>query len=434
MNSFFPQSGWMVEHRLTRKEWLRLAPLLIFYAIVIFIFGEYSYDDISGLGDQGRYLYYAQNLLEGSYTEPENPYLNNGPGYPAFLVPFVGLNISPIVPTLFNGLFVFLAAVFLYKTLLFYLPAKGALISAYCLGLYYPLFRHLILLQTESLALFLIVAFLYFTIKVLRSERGFGIDILRTGLALGALILTKFVFGDVLWVCLMAASLAFFFVPRKKALKCLGILAIGFLAAIPWLFYTYSLTGRFPFWGTEGGEQLYWMSVRHEGEYGNWNYFPDIEAGLYPEFDPQHLALYQSLKDKPFVEQNDEFVKAAVNHIKNDPKAYLANVPANFSRLWFGLPESHKDTGFRHVYYIFINMFPLVLLAISLIPAWKFRKKIDFEILAMAFFILVYVSGIVLVQARPRHLIVVIPFIIMWLTYIYSRFLDVKFKLPAMLG
>ena len=410
------------------RSWSQLIPLLLFFSILILIFGNYTYEDVTSIGDQNRYMTYAENLLQGYYTDADNPFLDNGPGYPIFLAPFVALHLSPIIPSLLNGLLVFFSVVFFFKTLRFYLPRRAALFASYGFGLYYPIYRHMVLLQTESLALFLICAVMYFTIKALRSPNPFPRELVWSGLACGGLALTKIFFGNVILVCLIASLFAYFFISRQKALKCMAILLIGMICTLPWLFYTYSVTGRFPYWGTQGGEQLYWMSVRYDGEYGNWNYFFDMESGMYPDFDPAHVQLYQSIKDKTFIEQNDTLLQIAKSNILHHPQAYLANLPANFSRLWFNLPESHQKVGYKHLYYILANMFLLVPLAFSLIPAWTFRKDIPFEILGIVFFILVYCGGIILIQARPRHLIVVIPIIILWLAFIFHTYVDIKLR------
>ena len=72
---------------------LSFLPLLIIILIVSIILSDNSV----GSGDDGRYLSFANNLLNGFYSLPKpNINLWNGPGYPLYLVPFLALSI-PIV-------------------------------------------------------------------------------------------------------------------------------------------------------------------------------------------------------------------------------------------------------------------------------------------------------------------------------------------------
>jgi hypothetical protein len=54
------------------------------------------------------------------------------------------------------------------------------------------------------------------------------------------------------------------------------IILIAFAITLPWLIYTYDLTGRIFYWTSVGGNNLYWLTSPHKNEYGNW--YSDIRT------------------------------------------------------------------------------------------------------------------------------------------------------------
>ncbi len=52
--------------------------------------------------------------------------------------------------------------------------------------------------------------------------------------------------------------------------KAFQVTLLAFLFTVPWLIYTYSLTGRVFYWSNSGGANLYWMSSSATGEWGDW--------------------------------------------------------------------------------------------------------------------------------------------------------------------
>ena len=97
-----------------KNPFLLFLPFLIFYVIFILIFAtdELNHDD------QGRYLMYAHNLINGYYSPPApNIDLGNGPGYPLILAPFVALHLPLICIKLLNAVFYYLSIIFLFKSL-----------------------------------------------------------------------------------------------------------------------------------------------------------------------------------------------------------------------------------------------------------------------------------------------------------------------------
>jgi hypothetical protein len=117
----------------------------------------------------------------------------------------------------------------------------------------------------------------------------------------------------------------------------MAICAVGMLACLPWLAYTYSITHHVFYWGNSGGISLYWMSSPSLGQLGEWHashtVYTDPALAAYRPFfhyvsslgplqadlKLQHMALVQAL---------------------GHPAKYLLNLVANVGRMFVGLPFS----------------------------------------------------------------------------------------------
>lgn len=411
---------------MSMKEASKFLPIFIFYFLFILVFGQ---NDFS-LSDEGRYFDNAYDLLvNGYYTDPANPKIVSGPGYPFFLIPFLLFGLPPIVTKLFNAVFIFLSAYLFYELLKFYIPKRKALIFGYLLGMYYPLTRVAALSITECLTYFLMCAFLYTTMKFIGFEKFDWKKAVLPALVLGYLILTKIIFGYVVVVALVLFGGWYLVKKSKKSLAFSLVLAIGFLFSTPFLVHNYLLTGRYFYWGTNGGSQLYWMTSKKKNEYGSWFGRVAVLNDKVPGMAPSHKALYQSIDTLSQIEKNDRFLAEAKKNIKDNPMDYLSNLPPNVLRLFFAYPNSYVEHDYRKIYFhFFANMFILVPFFFSLIPAWIRREKIPFEIVAMMVFISIYFGGTILVYAYPRYLIPIIPFFLLWLAYLYSKVIKVSLR------
>jgi len=134
-------------------------PFLILYSIFFFL-----NIDQDLIFDEGRYWSYASNLANGFYADPASDYgfLWNGPGYPIFLSIFQLLELPFNLAKSCNIIFQYVAVVYFYKTLTFFLPGKRALIIACLFGLMYPIYIEcMIRLQVESISIFLVCLMCY---------------------------------------------------------------------------------------------------------------------------------------------------------------------------------------------------------------------------------------------------------------------------------
>jgi hypothetical protein len=143
--------------------------------------------------DEWRYIYYAENLLQGYFSPRERVFLWNGPGYPLLLVPFVKLGWldgARYANTVWHAG----ALLYAWLTASARLPVRWALGCVLVLGLYAPVYKFLPLAQTEVLCFFLVAAWLEHSLRAPASL----LHGLVAAAVLALLCLTKVVFGVVL--------------------------------------------------------------------------------------------------------------------------------------------------------------------------------------------------------------------------------------------
>ena len=407
----------------TMKHLLRFVPLLVLYLVLLIVFVKPHF-----VGDEFRYISYTDQLLEtGTYTDAHNPVLRNGPGYPIFLLPFRALDAPKWLMALPNVFFLLLSVAYLYRILQYFAP-RQALLGAYLFGLYYPLFLFIPKLSPATIGLFLITGFTFHYLQVVQSRELRWRPLLLAGLYMGLLIMAKFAFGYVLMVSLLLSALAFAIWRKYWLLRTVMMFGLGLALCIPYLGYTYSLTGRVMYWGTNGGEQFYWMTSPYGGEkeWGNWQSFENLFNHSIPELHEAHYEFYQEIKPLDWMARNDAFLAKGKENLAAHPEAYLKNWVANCFRLLFNYPNSFAEQNVSAYFYILPNMTILVLIMLAIYPGWVGRRHIPLEILPPTIFILIYLGATTLMNAVPRYFVPVVPFIIIWLTIIYSKAVTIK--------
>ena len=225
-------------------------------------------------GDEGRYYQFAKNLTSGFYSPPAPKIdLTNGPGYPIVLIPFIAFDLPNISLKLMNAFFYYLSIILLYKSLQQFASSRKVLIFSLFWACYYNLYQDLSLLLTESFTCLLISLIIFTLLKAFKPDpsKVSNISVFLCGFTLGYLVLTKIIFGYVLIFLLLGSALIWL---MKRGIesykKVVFILFIAFATTVPYLIYTYNMTGKILYWGSSGGDSLYWMSTPYEGEYGNW--------------------------------------------------------------------------------------------------------------------------------------------------------------------
>jgi hypothetical protein len=256
-----------------RNPFILFLPFLILYVTLILILATNESN-----GDEGRYLMYAQNLTQGFYSPPPPAIdLGNGPGYPLLLAPFVALNLPLIFIQLLNAIFYYLSIAFLFKSLQQIVSLRFTIVFSLIWALYPIFYEYMTNVLPEIFAASLIPLLLFTTIKAFKIDNSKKIRkyIFFAGFIFGYLALTKPIFGYVL-MFMIAGMLLLLIINRKNLnyKKSLGILIIALATTVPYLIYTYHLSGKIFYWSSFGGNNLYWMSSPYEGEYGDWMGFP----------------------------------------------------------------------------------------------------------------------------------------------------------------
>jgi len=415
-----------------RNPYFIFLPFLFFYAYIIFI---NKWPKL--YGDEVRYADFAWNLLHGYYS-PKPPHINlwNGPGYPLLLVPFMALRVHALYITLMNAVLQYFAVVFLYKALKLVTNNKIALIFSLLLAVYPNVLAILPILYTEALTIFLVSALIYsITLCYTRGKTKYTII---TGLILGYLTLTKVIFGYVLIICLAACLVVLLFKRnRPYNLRMVKILLIAFAVTIPYLAYTYRLTGKMFYWGNSGGMSLYWMSTPYENEYGDWK-VPDLTNNQYPMLfksaEADAVLKKNHLKEIGFilkhneVEQDALFKQAAIKNIKNNPFKFVTNYYDNISRMLFNFPYSYSYQDSAIIGNIIrgsLILWASIAGVVCTVLNWRrIVYPIKFILLITGVYLLL--SGAL--SAYPRQLDVIVPALLFWTGFLAANLPKLKLK------
>jgi hypothetical protein len=256
-----------------------------------------------------------------------------------------------------------------------------------------------------------------------------------SGIIIGLIVLTKFIFGYILLFMLIFWAAVYLINQMKKIatpkIKSLLIaLGIAFVIVTPYLAYTYQLTGRVFYWGNSGGMNLYWMSTPYENEFGDW--FPETlfngqEVGG-PTLYKNHLSDFTYFLTLKGVESDDAYKKKGIENIKKYPLKYIRNWFTNQGRLWFNFPQ----TGFSHTERGLLRFVPnAILLTFFLFSLYLWGlnfRKCPIEVNFLALFILTYLAMSSLISALPRQLTISVPILLFWISFIQFKSTKVTLK------
>ena len=411
------------------KKYLPFVPLLVLYMVLILIF---SNDTL--FGDEIRHMKYAMNLSAGFYTNAENPEFVNGPGYPLVITPLALLNIPYIVFKLLNAVFLILAVIYFFKGITRFVHPKIAIALSYVLGLYPPLLKWMVFIYSESFALFLMCGFFYFFMKAETQDSKRKLNVFVAALFLGFLALTKVIFGYVILTVIIFSLVALLIKRTTQLQTATLVFVIAFLFCTPYLSYTYSLTGKAMYWGTQGGEILYWRTTPYPNEYGDW-INPEVALGqrnddyyATTEIAKNHGAFFRDLESYSIVERDELLKEKAIENIKQYPIKYLQNTAATGLRLFFNYPFSYTPQKITSYYYILPNGVLLICLLSALFLFLKRPARIPFEVRYLAFMALIFLGGLVLLNGRVRHMIPAIPILLFFIIFVFKQVLEVKLK------
>ncbi|MEL7531401.1 MAG: hypothetical protein AAFN10_08850 [Bacteroidota bacterium] len=407
---------------MTRGSLLNLyAPLLVLYLLIIgFMF------DPNWTGDEIRFRYYAENLTHGYFGDPVNPDFRNGPGYSLFLVPFVALGLPKLVAVLSNAFLILGGLAFFQKSAQLLVSDKLAYYLTLIMGLFPVMLKVMPKAVYEAFYFFLVCGFLYFFIKANQSKTFEWKNFLYAGLFIGILALTRFVYGYALFISIPLLVLISA-IWRKPIFRGWGItVATGIMICVPYLAYTYSVTAKPFYWGTNGGEVLYWMTTGEKNEYGDWQAKDKVMDGEILGISPIHKRFFKTIIPLNHIERDDALKAKAMENMAEHPEVYVKNWIHNVIRMFWGFPRSYRQQDLRPIPYIIINTVLLICLLISIIAAWRNRFQISLGQLALWCIFLIYIGLTSLVHAEPRYLVSVTPFWLLWLGYIGSRYITLS--------
>ncbi len=423
------------------SPFLLFLPFLLFYLFIIIKFHSNTL-----VGDEPRYLYFANNLIRGFYSTPA-PDINlwNGPGYPILLMPFVAFNIPTVCILFLNALFYYLSLVLLFKALTQIASKKLALLMCIFWAFYFNAYQDMLLRCTEVFTFFLITLLSLFVLQIFnertKSQKKY---IGLAGITLGYLVLTKILFAYV--VILLLGGTAFLFIVSKVKeyyRKTFFVLLIATATISPYIVYTYHLTGKIFYLGNSGGMSLYWMSNPQAGEYGDW--FDDYYFSAKPLDEKAKAAkngnfieIYEdSLKvnhQKDFdeilkysgVQRDSVYKQLAIRNIKANPKSFLVNYISNIGRLFFSYPFSYTLQSNKTLFRIPFSGLLIVLMLFSLLPTILNWRRLIFPLKFFLIFLLIYLGATSVLSAYTRMFTVIVPLILFWIAYIIPKTLTLK--------
>lgn len=403
-------------HASERPGWaiLRLSPLLVGFLVT------WALSDNGGrsIDDEGPFLAAARRLLDGHYalagTMDGTKFLWHGPGLPALIAPLVALGAPLTLIRLLGPLLLFAAVVVFYRLLALRLSRRTALIGAYALGLYAPMYEGIDgSLQKEPLALLTSVIALYGTARYVTEGR--RRDLALAGLALGGLAMTRLEYG---WAigALLAIGVVWWVLARVRhgagsprvrvARRSTLVSAAGMLTCVPWLVYTYALTHQLFYWGNSGGISLYWMSSPASSQLGQWHASHTVFA------NPQLAAyrpLFRHLSALSPVRRDLALRHLALVQAEGHPAKYALNLLANVSRMLFGFPFSFTLSPAVIVGLVIFNLALVGGLIAAAVSLRSNRRSLPPEATPFLWFAAIGFAVHLFPSAEPRFLIPLVP-------------------------
>ncbi len=381
------------------------------------------------VGDETRYLWYAENLTKGYYVSDDRPDFCNGPGYPVVMMPFVVVDAPIWTLRLLNVAFQ-VGAFLLFLDLLtrLGLRRRWCYMGSLALVLNPILLRYSGQLCTEMLAVFLCTGFLWSLEKGLRDRSYSWKWLVIAGVWFFGLTMVRVLFGYVATALLVMLALLWIakraWAPRPLVQAMAVPLALTLLLSVPWLSYTFAHTGKVFCWSTNGSELLYWISGTEEGHLGSWLGPEDLEGR--PGAAENHREFIMAIEELPFSEQADVWTAAALENIRSDPRALARNLAANVSRILFSFPRSYYLENLKTLLWVVPGMIATGLGLLAIYPSLRgWRQLPAVAKFGLAVFA-VFFGGSVLLPAEPRFLLPVTPVLALWITYVFARWVRIQ--------
>ena len=204
-----------------------------------------------------------------------------------------------------------------------------------------------------------------------------------------------------------------FFTRHGYIRKSLWALILSLLLSLPYLYYTYTLTGKYYYWSNAGSLSLYLMSTTYESEDGRF-----ITPEKLLQSDLHRHEVDSIINKMPAVAMDDALKKIALNNIKNKPVKYFRNWLSNLYRLFIAGPFLDEP---RNIIYTIPNFFIISIILWSFAGFRKITKEIPFPLYFLLLFFLIYLVGNSLLAAKSRMFYISFPFWIVWVAVIWQK-------------
>ena len=126
------------------------------------------------------------------------------------------------------------------------------------------------------------------------------------------------------------------------------------------------------------------------------------------------------------IAQDSLLKRIAIKNIKTYPLKFAKNCISNMGRIFFNFPYSYKTQKTRTLLRLPVSGIILVFSLFCIIPTFKNWRKIIYPIRFLLFFALLYFGGSILGSAETRMFMMVVPILLMWIAYIFSKSLRIK--------
>jgi len=203
--------------------------------------------------------------------------------------------------------------------------------------------------------------------------------------------------------------------------RMLLILSLAMLICVPYLIYTYSLSGKIFYWANSGGLSLYTMSSPYSTDLGNWKKISFLSK------DPNHAEFMNQIKKLSPVERDNALKQRAIENIANYPVKFLCNWVANVGRMLFSYPWPGEQT-IKTYFTLLPNMFVVVFIVCAIALSIGTHRKLPKEILLLFWFISIYLLGSSLLSAYRRMFLITIPFWNIFICYVFTNTVSIKIR------
>lgn len=351
--------------------------------------------------DETRYVQMADVLIGQS---PGPLTMWSPPGYALFLAPMRAAGWAPAGLRFANAFLLALAVWLFYRLLLNHVSRKKALLGAAGFALYWPFYKMLPEIMSETLAVCLMTATLLAWSQLRRSEGRRWVWVVVGAVCLAWLCLTRAIFGYALAACIALFAVGLLTRQRTYAKRLLLTSVLAMALCLPWLGYTWSRTGKAFYWTSAGGASLFWMASPLN-PCGDWH--SASEVATTPQLAP-HRTLFTWAAGVPEEKQDQALRNWAERYIKAQPDVYARSLVANASRLVWNFPYSFTSQKLRSLFFAIPNSFLMVFLALALAALARRRDRLaeTGPALLLGGFAL---GGTLLLSAFARMLLPIVP-------------------------